>query len=871
MQQRPIQILLIEDDPDDVLLLQKALGETPNFSFEVHAASSLAKAAAFLKKKTPSVILLDLSLPDSKGLESLLKLKELSGDTPVIVLTGLVDEQTALEAMRAGAQDYLIKGEIESKVLPRFIRHAMERQLVREDLQFQVNFEKLIATQSARFLSLNSDQLEQALIQALAEVGLFLDADHVQLSLFSRKGKPARGSYDWELKPGKGQSNGRENGVLSGYPWLHEKMKAMEVVCLPTVELPNDAKVEKAHFSEKSIQSFVRVPLNYRGALEGALEIDFARHPKVWPEKVLTLFKILGEIYVIAHYRILMEAQLQKLNLAVEQSPSIVMITDAEGRIEYANPKFSEVTGYSLKEILGKKPSFLKSGKVPDEEFKNLWETIKAGKEWQGEFVNRKKNGELYWERGVISSIKNSEGIITHFLSVKEDITKRKWAEETIQHMAYYDPLTDLPNRMLFNDRLGQALAQAKRKNQLAAILFLDLDRFKVINDTLGHTLGDLLLRSVAGRLKKCVRDGDTIARMGGDEFTLLLTGIVQVDEAVKAAQGLLDVLKPSFTVEGHEVHITPSIGISIFPYDGADGVTLVKNADAALNRAKEQGRTNYQLYTPVMNAKAFERMTLENSLRKALERGEFTLYYQPQVSLSTGDIVGMEALLRWEHPDLGLVSPAQFIPMAEETGLIVPIGEWVLRTACEQNKKWQDMGYRPMCMAVNLSARQFNEQNLVAMISGILKSTGLESQWLDVEITESIIMQHLESTIATLRDLHHLGIQISIDDFGTGYSSLTYLKKFPVHALKIDQSFIREITTDPDDEAITSAVIAMGHSLKLNVIAEGVETMEQLQILRALKCDRMQGYLFSRPVPAQTITPLLMEGWRLKTSEAKS
>lgn len=871
MQERPIQILLIEDDPDDVLLIQKALRETPHFSFEVHSAQSLAKAADFLKKKTPSVILLDLSLPDSMGLATLLKLKESSGDVPVIVLTGLADEHTALEAMRAGAQDYLIKGEIERKVLPRFIRHAMERQLVREDLQFQVNFEKLIATQSARFLSLNSDQLEQALLQALGEVGLFLDADRAQLSLFSRKGKPARSSYEWDLNPAKAQTNGRENGALSGYPWLYEKMKAMEVVCLPTHELPEDAKVEKAHFSAKSIQSFVRVPLNYRGALEGSLGIDFARHPKVWPEKVLTLFKILGEIYVIAHHRILMEAQLQKLNLAVEQSPSIVMITDAEGRIEYANPKFSEVTGYSLKEILGKKPSFLKSGKVPDEEFKILWETIKAGKEWQGEFVNRKKNGELYWERGVISSIKNSEGIITHFLSVKEDITKRKWAEETIQHMAYYDPLTDLPNRMLFNDRLGQALAQAKRKNQLAAVLFLDLDRFKVINDTLGHTLGDLLLRSVAGRLKKCVRDGDTIARMGGDEFTLLLTGIVQVDEAVKAAQGLLNVLKPSFTVEGHEVHITPSIGISIFPYDGADGVTLVKNADAALNRAKEQGRTNYQLYTPVMNAKAFERMTLENSLRKALERGEFTLYYQPQVSLGTGDIVGMEALLRWEHPDLGLVSPAQFIPMAEETGLIVPIGEWVLKTACEQNKKWQDMGYRPMCMAVNLSARQFNEQNLVAMISGILKSTGLESQWLDVEITESIIMQHLESTIATLRDLHHLGIQISIDDFGTGYSSLTYLKKFPVHALKIDQSFIREITTDPDDEAITSAVIAMGHSLKLNVIAEGVETMEQLQILRALKCDRMQGYLFSRPVPAQTITPLLMEGWRLKTSEANS
>ncbi len=871
MQERAIQILIVEDDHDDVILLKKALSDNPHYRFEIHDVGTVAGALEYLNSHTPSVILLDLSLPDASGADSFTRIQEKSPEVPIIVLTGSTDEQTALAAVRAGAQDYLIKGEIECKVLPRFIRHAIERQFARGDLEFQVSFEKLIATQSARFLSLNPDQLEQALNQSVRELGEFLGADRVHLSLFSRKGKAVKGGYEWERKPVRSSANGRENGSLSSYPWLYEKLKALEVVNLHTEQLPDDAHMEKNLFSAKAIQSFVRVPLNYRGALEGCLGIDFIRERRAWPDKVLTLFRLVGEIFVVAHYRTLMEGQLQKLSLAVEQSPSIVMITDAEGKIEYVNPKFTEVTGYTLKEAFGKKPNFLKSGKVTDDQFKELWETIKDGKEWQGEFVNRKKNGELYWERAVISSIKNSDGVITHFLAVKEDITKRKWAEETIQHMAYYDPLTDLPNRMLFNDRLGQALAQAKRKNQLSAVLFLDLDRFKVINDTLGHTLGDLLLRSVAGRLKKCVREGDTIARMGGDEFMLLMTGIVQVDEAVKAAQGMLNALKPSFTVEGHEVHITPSIGISIFPYDGADGVTLVKNADAALNRAKEQGRTNYQLYTPVMNAKAFERMTLENSLRKALERGEFTLYYQPQVSLSNGDIVGMEALLRWEHPDLGLVSPAQFIPMAEETGLIVPIGEWVLRTACEQNKKWQEMGYRPMCMAVNLSARQFNEQNLVGMISGILKTTGLEPQWLDVEITESIIMQHLESTIATLRDLHHLGIQISIDDFGTGYSSLTYLKKFPVHALKIDQSFIREITTDPDDEAITSAVIAMGHSLKLNVIAEGVETMEQLQMLRSLKCDRMQGYLFSRPVPAQTITPLLMEGWRLKAAETGS
>lgn len=862
-----LSILLVESKSDEEAVIKKQLQEAGDLSFCLVSAADLDAAKAYLDSHRICAVLLDAALLDSQDEEKRKNLGDLCGRVPVIVYGGRSNTDAAHDAMSLGVQDYLVKGEFGGKTLSRSIRHAVERQGVREALQYQVNLEKLIATQSTLFLSLNNDQLEQALLQSLAELGTFLDADGVQLTLFSGLEKNGRGLYSWESEAASLGASSSASACPSSQPWIYGKMRVVETVSLSRDRLPPEAQKEIDDFSSRKILSFVRVPLIYRGALEGCLGIDFKRQVRVWPEKVLTLFKILGEIYVIAHHRILMESQLQKLSLAVEQSPSIVMITDADGRIEYVNPKFTEVTGYALKEILGKSPGFLKSGKTPDVEFKNLWKTIKSGKEWQGEFVNRKKNGELFWERCVISSIKNSEGVITNFLAVKEDITKRKWAEETIQHMAYYDPLTDLPNRMLFNDRLGQALAQAKRKGLMAGILFLDLDRFKVINDTLGHTLGDMLLRAVGARLKNFAREGDTIARMGGDEFALLLTGITQVDDAVKAAQGILDILNPPFMIESHEVHITPSIGISIFPYDGADGVTLVKNADAALNRAKEQGRTNYQLYTPVMNAKAFERMTLQNSLRKALDRGEFTLYYQPQVSLVTGDIVGMEALLRWEHPDLGLVSPAQFIPMAEETGLIVPIGEWVLRTACEQNKKWQTMGYRPMVMAVNLSARQFNELNLVAMVSGILKSTQLEPQWLDLEITESIIMQHLESTIATLRDLHHLGIQISIDDFGTGYSSLTYLKKFPVHALKIDQSFIREITTDPDDAAITAAVIAMGHSLKLNVIAEGVETNEQLQMLKNLKCDRMQGYLFSRPVPEKTITPLIMEGWRLKTS----
>ncbi|HTL46868.1 MAG TPA: EAL domain-containing protein [Verrucomicrobiae bacterium] len=869
MAHKPAQVVIIGNDGTETTRIQKILSDDPQYRFKAHVCKTLAESASLLKTVTPQLVFLDLVLPDSPEAEIYLQLKESFKQSPVLVFIKAGQQSLARDAMTLGAQDYFVKGQWQPDVMRHVIHRILEKNREPRGQQAPLDFEEMIASFSTLFLSLHHDQLEQALREAIARLGDTIDADRVHLYIFTREGESTEFVYDWNQEDAPSLRPADKKVCLKDLPWLYRRLKAFEPITITSSEdLPQEAKEELAYVEAQKIQSMVRIPLNYRGKLVGCLGLDAVQQVRVWPDWMWRDLKLMGELFVGVHYRKETEDRLQKLSLAVEQSPSIVMVTDCEGHIEYVNPKFTEVTGYALEEVAGKTPSFLNSGKIPSEEFKKLWQVIKEGKEWQGEFINRKKNGELYWEKAVISSIRNSEGSITHFLAVKEDITKRKWAEETIQHMAYYDPLTDLPNRMLFNDRLGQALAQARRKNQLVAILFLDLDRFKVINDTLGHTMGDLLLRSVAERLKKFTREGDTIARMGGDEFTFLLTGINQVDEAVKTAQNILDVLKHSFNLEGHEVHITPSIGISIFPYDGNDGVTLVKNADAALNRAKEQGRTNYQLYTPVMNAKAFERMTLENSLRKALEKGEFTLYYQPQVDLEFGEIVGMEALIRWEHPDLGLVSPAQFIPMAEETGLIVPIGEWVLKTACAQNKKWQDLGYRPMRIAVNLSARQFNEKNLVEMISGALKETRLEPQWLDLEITESVIMQQLETTIATMRDLHHLGIQISIDDFGIGYSSLSYLKKFPVHTLKIDQSFIREITTDPDDAAITAAVIAMGHSLKLKVIAEGVETMEQLQMLKSLKCDRMQGYLFSRPVPAQTITPLLMEGWHLKETE---
>jgi len=435
---------------------------------------------------------------------------------------------------------------------------------------------------------------------------------------------------------------------------------------------------------------------------------------------------------------------------------------------------------------------------------------------------------------------------------------QRLFAEKTAEHQAHYDLLTDLPNRSMFNDRLTLALAHANRHRKMLALLFVDLDRFKTIVDTLGHAIGDQVLRGVAERLSSCLEADDTLARMGGDEFVVLLPEIHRADKAVRLAQMMLDVLRPAFQFNGHDLHITTSIGISLYPYDGEDADTLLKNADTALYRAKEQGRNNYQLYTPAMNARAFERLALENSLRRALERNEFMLHYQPQVEIMSGSITAVEALIRWQHPDLGLVYPAEFIPLAEETGLIVPLGEWVIRTACTQAKLWQKAGLPPLIVAVNLSGRQFQHQGLVDSISRILKETKMDPRLLELEITESIAMQNADYTIVILKELKEMGLRISMDDFGTGYSSLSYLKKFPIDTLKIDQSFVRDIHTDPNDAAIANAVIVLAHSLKLEVVAEGVETPEQEAFLRENHCDRLQGYLFSNPIPAEVFQNFL-------------
>lgn len=535
-----------------------------------------------------------------------------------------------------------------------------------------------------------------------------------------------------------------------------------------------------------------------------------------------------------------------------------IMVTNADSEIESVNPAFAKITGYELREVVGKKPDILSSGRHAPEFYRKMKSALAENGCWQGEIWNRRKNGEVYPEWLSISTVKSKEGGVSNYVAIFSDITERKASEEHVRFLAHHDALTGLPNRMLMMERLEHALAHAHRHGLMLAVMFLDLDRFKNINDSLGHALGDQLLKTVAQRLTESVREDDTAARLGGDEFIIILEAVSTPEDVVGIAQKLVDSLAQPVMLGRQETVVSSSIGISIYPGDGESADALIKHADIAMYRAKEQGRNNYQFYTADMNIRALERLTMEGSLRHALERNEFKLYYQPQVDLRTRCITGMEALLRWQHPDLGLVQPSRFIPIAEETGLIVAIGEWALRAACFQNKAWQDAGLQRVLVAVNLSARQFKQPNLVNVVSQALADSGLEPCYLELEITESIAMEHAEETITRLKELKAMGVAISMDDFGTGHSSLSYLKRFPIDTLKIDQSFVQDVLFDSQDAAIAAAITTLARSLKMKVVTEGVETQEQVGFLREHDRDEVQGYYFSHPLPADAFAELL-------------
>jgi diguanylate cyclase (GGDEF)-like protein/PAS domain S-box-containing protein len=687
-------LLLVEDNPGDARLLRELFKEQGSHDTELTHVKSLSEAEKYLAEHTVDIILLDLGLPDAQGLEAVLRVHATAPHVPLVVLTGLDDESLAAQALKAGAQDYLIKNQIETRGLLRALRYSVERKIMDE--------------------------------------ALFGEKERAQVTLNS-----------------------------------------------------------------------------------------------------------IGDA---------------------------VVCTDIAGNITFLNLVAEKMTGWSRQDSAGR--PMAEVCRILDAMTRKTTPNPMEMAVGQDRIVHLPSNCILIRRDGFETPIEDSvapihdrEGQVTGAVIVLRDMSAAHAMALQMTHSAQHDFLTGLPNRVLLNDRVSQAIALAPRHRKEVAVLFLDLDGFKHINDSLGHPIGDKLLQSIAKRLVDCVRGTDTVSRQGGDEFVVLLSEVEHSEDAAITARRMLHAVAEAHSIDQHDLHVTASIGVSVYPDDGPDAETLIKNADTSMYQAKENGRHSYQFFKPAMNVRAVERQSIEESLRRALERKEFALHYQPKINLTTGEITGAEALIRWTHPTRGPVSPAQFIPVAEDCGLILPIGKWVLREACMQARAWLDAGLHPATMAVNISAMEFRDENFLKSVFTILKDTGLDPKSLELELTETVLMKRAESAASVLQTLRTSGVRVAVDDFGTGYSSLSYLRKFPIDALKIDQSFVRQITTAPDDTTIVTAVISMGRSLKLRVIAEGVESQEELAFLQAHQCDEAQGYYFSRPVLPQQFAQLLETG----------
>jgi diguanylate cyclase (GGDEF)-like protein/PAS domain S-box-containing protein len=688
------KILLIENDPAAATRIRTALATTGCGSFDVEWVRQLSDGLARLDKKGIAAVLLKLSLPDSRGIETFDKLFRASPDVPILILGGDVDEALAKEAVGRGAQDYLLPDHLDSYSLSRALRNAIERKIV-----------------------------------------------------------------------------------------------------------------EDALFAEK--------------------------------ERAVVTLNSIGDA---------------------------VLCTDIFGRIRYLNLVAETMTGWCREEAVGK--TLAEVFRIIDGTTRKTAQDPMEMAVEQNRTVGLTVNCILIRRDGFESAIEDSAapihdrgGRVIGAVIVFHDVSAARAMSVQMTHSAQHDLVTNLPNRLLLNDRITQSISLGRRQNRPIAVIFLDLDRFKYINDSLGHGIGDRLLQSVSKRLLSAVRGSDTVSRQGGDEFVILLSEIAYPEDAGTSAKKILLLLSEPHSIGGKELHINGSIGISVYPEDGEDAETLIKNADTAMYHAKESGRNNFQFFKAEMNQKSVERQSLEGSLRRALERGEFLLYYQPKVNLDTSEITGVEALIRWQHPDRGLLSPSQFVSIAEDCGLILQIGYWVLHEACRQARAWQDAGLPFKRVSVNVSAVEFHDKGFVEGVRTILSETGLDAAYLDLELTEGVLMDDVESTAAVLRELKMMGLHLAVDDFGTGYSSLSYLRQFPIDVLKIDKSFVHQISGDPNDSAIVSAIIDMGRNLKQRVIAEGIETQQQLAFLQARHCAEGQGYLFSRPLAAPQFAHLLQTG----------
>jgi len=632
---------------------------------------------------------------------------------------------------------------------------------------------------------------------------------------------------------------------------------------VPDVASHETADYWKQRAMRRGIRSSASFPLRRGGKPCGCLSL-YAAEPGFFDDELVRLLAEMASDISFGMDNMDRETQRREAEervrlsaLAFANIADGVVITDADHCVVSVNKAYTVITGYTEEETLGREPPELHSDKQDAAFYQALWARVQHDGHWQGEIWSRRKNGDAYPEFLSVSALKDETGTTTHYVRVFNDISQFKAYEEHLEYLAHHDPLTDLPNRTLLEDRVEMAIANAERKRNHVALLFVDLDRFKLINDTLGHAIGDELLIGVAKRLGGCVRASDTVSRHGGDEFLVLLPEILHVDDAARIAENLMEEVSRPYTIGGHELATSVSIGISVYPENGEHMSDLLRNADAAMYAAKERGRNRFQFYTQSMNVRARERLSLEGELRMAIERDQLHLVYQPQLDLRSRKVVGLEALLRWTHPVRGEVPPAAFIPVAEDSGLIVKIGEWVLRTACAQNKRWRDAGVVHVPVAVNVSAIQFRRAHFARMVGAVLADTGLDASGLELELTESVVMEGPDVIGATLQALHEHGVRLTIDDFGKGYSSLSYLRYMPIQQLKIDQMFVRDLPENGDSAVLTQTIATMARGLDLSVVAEGVERAVQLDFLAATACDKVQGYLFCRPLP-----PAELEAW---------
>jgi diguanylate cyclase (GGDEF)-like protein/PAS domain S-box-containing protein len=824
MKDEKIAVLLIEDDPVDVQAIKASFVGIQGVSFHLERTGRLADALERLDKGAVDVVLLDLTLPDGQGLKSITQIVKAAPKAMVLVLGSPGDgEPAARQAILHGAHDYLAKGHFGAYGVSRILSY-------------------LLREKSAR----NAKKAAETRFQAIS------DASPVGICVTDAQGLCLYTNAAYHSISGLGLEQ------VLGKPWSSEVHPKDRQRALSEW---NEAVRTKAPFQIefrflRKDKHVVWVRANTVAMLDGDQASGYALAVEDITEHKIREFVLQATEDALFDEMELVETTLNSIG-------DVVLTVDIGGKVSYMNQAAERMTGGTRDKALGRAAAEVlqiidsTTCKMIDDPLSRAMQEDRVIRlETSNTLLGC--HGAEFSVTGSSSPIHNAAGQITGAVIVLQDVTETQALSEKMTYLAQHDFLTGLPNRLLLTDRLAQAIEISRRHGKQAALLYMDIDYFKHINDSLGHVIGDQLLRSVASRLAGCVRGMDTVCRQGGDEFVVLLPEIERPEDAINIAEKMLTAIAVPHTIDAHVLHVSLSIGVSLYPDDGDDAATIIQNADAAMYHAKATGRNNFQFFKAEMNARAVQRMTIERGLRRALKNGEFVLHYQPKINFASGAMTGAEALIRWADPENGLMYPTQFIQIAEESGLIVPIGQWVLREACRQVQTWLDLGLGAVPVAVNISAVEFRNSRFLECLVLILQETGMAPHYLQLELTESVLMHNADVAVVMLQRLRAMGLSLAIDDFGTGYSSLSYLQRFPIDTLKIDQSFVQDIATNPDDATIVNAVIAMGRNLKQQVIAEGVETGEQFSLLQAQHCDEGQGFHFSPPLPAEAFGRLL-------------